>query len=255
MELSAPHGKDALRPGTMPGYSKKAAAATASDNCKRKRKKEPKAMTAQRLVDASRSMRTLAECERMIQVQLTNRLRDLGLPGRLFLEVSSTEAHNAGQSWEELEAAAKVASDEKAAAAAASDSCKPKQVAEPKATMAQRLADDSRSMRTLAECERMTAVQLTDRLRDLGLPGRLGSSWICSIFVATYAINRGRLPMTAFSGCCRPTAPSQDSKQPSFFMFASWSGFNNLRYPAHLSWADWPCTWRYRSARTAGWVT
>ena len=68
---------------------------------------------AQRLADDSRSICTLAECERMTWEELMNRLRDLGLPGRLFLE-PSTEASNAGQSWEELKAA-KVASDEKAA--------------------------------------------------------------------------------------------------------------------------------------------
>ena len=48
-------------------------------------------------------------------MQLMYRLRDLGLEQRLFLELS-TEVSNAGQSWEELKAA-KVASDEKAAAA------------------------------------------------------------------------------------------------------------------------------------------
>ena len=37
---------------------------------------------------------------------------------------------------------------------------KRKLVAEPKAAMAQRLADDSRSILTLAECERMTQEQL-----------------------------------------------------------------------------------------------
>ena len=67
----------------------------------------------------------------MTREQLTNHLQDLGLPGRLRLEVS-TEELNAGQSWEELiaakaaldemKAAAAAASD---AAAAASDSCKP----------------------------------------------------------------------------------------------------------------------------------
>ena len=89
---------------------------------------------AQRLADDSRSTWTLEDCERMTREQLTNRLRDLGLPPRLFLE-PSTEASNAGQSWEELKAATKVASDEKAVAAAASDSCKRKLVAEPKAAI------------------------------------------------------------------------------------------------------------------------
>ena len=101
-----------------------------------------------------------------------NRLRDLGLKQRLRL-APSTKASNARKSWEELKAAAKVASDEKAAAAAASDSCKRKLVAEPKAPMAQRLADDSRSSWTRQECESMTQVKLTERLRDLDLPGRL----------------------------------------------------------------------------------
>ena len=57
----------------------------------------------------------------------------------------------------------------------ARDTRKPKrkQVAEPKAAMAQRLADDSRSIWTLAECARMTREQLMNRLRDLGLKQRL----------------------------------------------------------------------------------
>ena len=53
---------------------------------------------AQRLADDSRSILTLAECERMTNEQLMNRLRDLGLLPRLFLK-PSTEASNAGQSW------------------------------------------------------------------------------------------------------------------------------------------------------------
>ena len=86
----------------MPGYGRD------TPKPKRKRVTEPKALTAQRLVDASRSTWTLAECERMTQVQLIDRLQDIGLPPRLSLEVS-TEASSAGQSWEEL-TAAKVAS-------------------------------------------------------------------------------------------------------------------------------------------------
>ena len=88
----------------MPGYAR--------DTRKPKRKQvaEPKAAMAQRLADDSRSIWTLVECERMTQEELMNRLRDLGLPGRL------SRTSNAGQSWEELKAA-KVASDEKAAAA------------------------------------------------------------------------------------------------------------------------------------------
>ena len=102
LELSAPHGKDALRPGTMPGYGR-------TPKPKRKRNYEPKAAMAQRLADDSRSIWTLEDCERMTWEQLLNRLQDLGLPGRLSATLS-------GQSWEELKAA-KVASDEKAAAA------------------------------------------------------------------------------------------------------------------------------------------
>ena len=109
--------KEALRPRTMLSYGRD------TPKPKRKRNYEPKAATARRLADDSRSTWTLAECERMTREQLTNRLRDLGLKQRLSLEVS-TEASSAGQSWEEL-IAAKVASDEKKAAAAASDSCKP----------------------------------------------------------------------------------------------------------------------------------
>ena len=142
-----------------------------SDKCRPKRKREPKAVTAQRLADASRSSWTLEECESMTQEKLAERLREHGLPGRLEV---STEASSAGQSWEKLKAA-KVASDEKKAAAAASDSCKPKrkQVVEPKVAMVQRLSDDSRSIRTLEECERMSQEELMNRLRDLGLKQRL----------------------------------------------------------------------------------
>ena len=93
----------------MPGYGRD------TPKPKRKRNYESKVAMAQRLVDDSRSIWTLEDCERMTREQLTNRLRDLGLSGRLVL-VPSTEEHNAGQSWEELKAA-KVASDEKAAAA------------------------------------------------------------------------------------------------------------------------------------------
>ena len=100
--------KEALRPGTMLGYGR-----DTWPQGKHKTVGEPKAYTAQRLVDASRSTCTLAECERMTIVQLAERLQELGLPGRLTLK-QSTEASNAGQSWEELKAA-KVASDEKAA--------------------------------------------------------------------------------------------------------------------------------------------
>ena len=39
------------------------------------------------MADDSRSIWTLEECERMTREQLMNRLRDLGLPGRLFLKV------------------------------------------------------------------------------------------------------------------------------------------------------------------------
>ena len=57
-ELSAPHGKDALRPGTMLGYGRD------TPKPKRKRNYEPKAATARRLADDSRSTWTLVECER-----------------------------------------------------------------------------------------------------------------------------------------------------------------------------------------------
>ena len=46
---------------------------------------------------------------------------------------------------------------------------KHKQVGEPKAYTAQRLVDASRSTCTLVECERMTIVQLAERLQELGL--------------------------------------------------------------------------------------
>ena len=50
---------------------------------------------------------------------------------------------------------------------------KRKQNYEPKASMAQRLADDSRSIWTLEDCERMTQEELMNCLRDLGLRPRL----------------------------------------------------------------------------------
>ena len=57
----------------------------------------------------------------------------------------------------------------------ARDTRKPKrkQVVEPKVAMVQRLSDDSRSIRTLEECERMSQEELMNRLRDLGLKQRL----------------------------------------------------------------------------------
>ena len=64
---------------------KKAAAAAASDNCKPKRKYETKAFMVQRLVDASRSSWTREECESMTQVKLMECLRELDLPGHVYV--------------------------------------------------------------------------------------------------------------------------------------------------------------------------
>ena len=44
-----------------------------------------------------------------------------------------------------------------------------KRKAEPKASMAQWLVDDSRSIWTLVECMDMTVVEINGHLRDLGL--------------------------------------------------------------------------------------
>ena len=65
---------------------------------------------------------------------------------------------------------------------------KHKRVDEPTSAMRPRLAEDSRSRWTLAQCERMTYLQVNQHLQELDLPGRqkltvstedynLGLSW------------------------------------------------------------------------------
>ena len=116
----------------------------------RKRKRERKEAMALRLADDSG--RTLEECTRMTKEQIIDNLRDLGLTGRMQVELS-TEEYNEGQSWEEL-----------IAAKAAAKSGKRKRD-EPKASMAQRLAANSLS--TLAECMDMTLEKINAKLKDL----------------------------------------------------------------------------------------
>ena len=61
----------------------------------RKQKSESKASMAQWLVDGGRW--TLEECMRMTVEEIHDALRDLGLRGRLYMELS-TEGYNVGQS-------------------------------------------------------------------------------------------------------------------------------------------------------------
>ena len=82
----------------------------------RKRKRERKEAMALRLADDSG--RTLEECTRMTKEQIIDNLRDLGLTGRMQVELS-TEEYNDGQSWVERKEKAAEKAVEKAEKAAA----------------------------------------------------------------------------------------------------------------------------------------
>ena len=139
----------------------------------RKRKRERKEAMALRLADDSG--RTLEECTRMTPVEIDAELKDLGLTGQMKVQLS-TEEHNEGKSWEEVNAAKAASEGEKVAVTPS----RKRRKNEPKASMAQRLA--AGSLWTLAECMRMTLEEIDAKLKDLDLTGRLsgyneGQSW------------------------------------------------------------------------------